>query len=69
MIVEVVFDEQYTPHSQRRPNGHVKKGSTKKGNKKRGQRARMVGLLDEKGDSEDDDEEDDWPLAAVHLLR
>jgi hypothetical protein len=59
MIVEVIFDEQYTPTPQRRPNGHVRKGSTKKGNKKRGLRARLVGLLNELDGLEDDDEEDD----------
>jgi hypothetical protein len=54
----VVFEKQYTPTPQRRPNGHVRKGSTKKGNKKRGLRARLVGLLDEVDRFEDDDEED-----------
>jgi len=59
MIVEEVFDKQYSPHHQRRPGGHMKKGSTKKGNKKHGLRARLVGLLDEEDGTEDDDEEDD----------
>lgn len=55
----MILDEQHTPHSQRRPSGHVKKkGSTKKGNKKCGLRARLVGLLDEEDESEDDGEED-----------
>ena len=64
----MVFDQKYTPHSQRRPNGHVKKGSTKRGNKKRGLRDRPVGSLDVEDASDDDDEEDDWPFAAADLL-
>jgi hypothetical protein len=62
MIVEVVFDDKYTPYTQRRPNGHVRQGSTKKGNKKRGLRARPVGLLDEQDGTDNDDEEDDRPF-------
>lgn len=58
MIVEVVFDDQHTPHPSRRLKGHVRKVSTKKGSKKRGLRARNVGLLDEEDGTEDDDEED-----------
>jgi hypothetical protein len=59
MIVEVIFDKEYTPQFQRRPDGHVKQGSTKKGNKRRGLRARLVSLLDEEDGSDDDDEDDD----------
>jgi hypothetical protein len=62
MIVEEVFDKQYTPPPQRRPHGHVRKGSTKKGNTKRGLRARLAGLVDEEDGSDDEDKEDDWPL-------
>jgi hypothetical protein len=75
MIVEVVFDEQYTPPTQRRPNGQVKKGSTKKGNKKRGLRARLVGLLDKEDGPEDEEDEDSWsssggrPPAMTSLIR
>jgi hypothetical protein len=60
MIVEEVFDKQYTPPTQRRPKGQVKKGSTKKGNKKRGLRARLVRLLSE-DEIDDDEEAGDWP--------
>jgi hypothetical protein len=67
MIIEEVFDEQYTPPLPRRLKGHMK-GSTKKGNKKRGLRARMAGLLDEE-DAADDDEEDACLSAAVDLLQ
>jgi hypothetical protein len=63
MIVEKVFDKQHTPPPQRRPYGHVKKGTTKKGNTKRGLRTRPVDLLDEEGSSDDDDDEDDWSLS------
>jgi hypothetical protein len=64
MIVEVVFDKQYAPPSQRRLNRHVKQGSTKKGNKKRGLRSKLMNLKDEEGGSDDDDDEDDWPLSG-----
>jgi hypothetical protein len=63
MIVEEVFDKQYTPPTQRRPKGQVKRGSTKKGNKKRGLRTRSVRLLSE-DESSDDDEESDWPVSS-----
>jgi hypothetical protein len=60
----VVFDKQHTPPPQRRPHGHVRKGSTKKGNTKRGFRARLIGLLDEEDGSDDEDKEDDWPIGS-----
>jgi hypothetical protein len=68
MIIEEVFDEQYTPPLPRRLKGHMK-GSTKKGNKKRGLRARMPGLLDEEVAADEDDEEDACLSAAVDLLQ
>jgi hypothetical protein len=62
MIVEVVFEKHHPPSPQRRPTGHVRPRSTKKGNKKRGLRSRLVNLLDEETESEDEDEEDVLPL-------
>jgi hypothetical protein len=58
MRVEKVFDKKYMPYSQRRPSGRSVKASTKRGNKKRGLRARLVSLLDEVSESEDDEEEE-----------
>jgi hypothetical protein len=75
MIVEEVLDKKYTPRTQRRSKGQVRKGVTKKGNKKRGLRARLIGLLDEVEGFEGDDEEDDSssrggrPPAKTGLVR
>jgi hypothetical protein len=62
MIVEEVFDKQYKPPSQRRPNGHLKAGATKKGNKKRGLRGSVVSLLDDDEALDEEDDEDVWVL-------
>lgn len=64
MIVEEVFNKRNTPHSQRRPHGHVKTGVTKKGNKKRGLRARAVSLLDDEAAEVVEEDEDDWILGS-----
>jgi|TARA_R110002003_G_scaffold269_2_gene17962 hypothetical protein len=69
MRVEEVFDKKYTPPSQCRPNGHLKKRSTKKGSTRRGLRGRLANLLDEESESEGEDEEDDSPCAMVDLLQ
>jgi hypothetical protein len=64
MIVEEVFDKQHTPSPQRRPYGHLKKGTTKNGNKRRSLRTRLVSLLDEEDGSDDEDYEDDLPVGG-----
>jgi hypothetical protein len=64
MIVEKVFDKQHTPSPQRRPYGHLKKGTTKNGNKRRSLRTQMVSLLDEEDGSDDEDNEDDWRVGG-----
>jgi hypothetical protein len=57
MRTEAILDERDKTPSQRRPRGHVQSASTKKGNKRRGLRGRLVGLLDEDG-GVDEEEED-----------
>lgn len=53
---EVAHDEKYTPHLQRRPNGHAATGVTKRGNKKRGLRARSSVVIEELESDEEDEE-------------
>lgn len=56
MILEVFHNDKYKPPSQRRPNGHVVLGGTKKGNKKRGLRVRLVCLLHEELELNEEEE-------------
>ena len=72
--VEKVFNADDMPPSPRRLNRHARTGVTKKGNKKRSLRGQSATLLDEEGGSEDEDEDDVWPLdggrppaLSVHL--